>query len=121
MKHSTCPRPWVVFCFRVYAVFLTAIYGLLAVAFFLLAPLVASFEDGNEPPPWVLYVGAAIWTVLAGVCGVALAAPLRPWTWVFHLCLICLGMLNPVLLLVCIPLAIYWLKPETNAYYRTTR
>lgn len=41
----------------------------------------------------------------------------RPWLWVYNLVIICLGMTSACYLLACIPLLIFWLKPETQRYY----
>jgi hypothetical protein len=41
----------------------------------------------------------------------------RPWVWIYHLVLICLGMTSACCLPVTIPLLIFWIKPETRAWY----
>lgn len=38
--------------------------------------------------------------------------PRRPWAWVFHLVLICIGLTSACCALASIPLLIFWLKPE---------
>lgn len=43
--------------------------------------------------------------------------PRRPWTWVYGLVLICLGMTSACCLPVTIPLLIYWIKPEAKAFF----
>ena len=43
--------------------------------------------------------------------------PRKSWVWVFGLVLICLGLTSTCLLPVCIPLLIFWLKPEMKAFY----
>ncbi|HEX2269694.1 MAG TPA: hypothetical protein VHH35_09175 [Pyrinomonadaceae bacterium] len=48
------------------------------------------------------------------------AAPFLPrksWVWVFGLVLICIGLTSACCLPVCIPLLIYWIKPEMKAFY----
>ena len=48
------------------------------------------------------------------------AAPFLPrqsWVWVFSLVLICIGLGSTCCLPICIPLLIYWLKPEMKAFY----
>ena len=47
----------------------------------------------------------------------ALFLPKRPWTWVFHLVLICVGLTSACCAPASIPLLIYWLKPETKAAF----
>jgi len=39
--------------------------------------------------------------------------------WTFHLVMICLGLANGFTLLPCIFLLIYWIQPETKAYFPT--
>jgi hypothetical protein len=48
------------------------------------------------------------------------AAPFLPrdsWVWVLGLVLICIGLSSTCCLPVCIPLLIFWLKPEMKAFY----
>jgi hypothetical protein len=44
--------------------------------------------------------------------------PIKPWNWIFGLVLICLGMTSCCCLPATIPLLIFWIKPETKAFYR---
>lgn len=46
--------------------------------------------------------------------------PRQSWVWVFGLVLICLGLTSTCCLPVCIPLLIFWLKPEMKAFYNRT-
>ena len=46
--------------------------------------------------------------------------PRKSWVWVFGLVLICLGLSSACCLPVCIPLLIFWLKPEMKAFYGRT-
>ena len=51
------------------------------------------------------------------------AAPFLPrqsWVWVLGLVLICIGLTSACCLPVCIPLLIFWLKPEMKAFYGRT-
>ena len=43
--------------------------------------------------------------------------PRTSWVWVFGLVLICIGLSSACCLPACIPLLIYWLKPEMKAFY----
>lgn len=43
--------------------------------------------------------------------------PRKSWVWVFGLVLICLGLSSACCLPVCIPLLIFWLKPDMKAFY----
>lgn len=43
--------------------------------------------------------------------------PRKSWVWVFGLVLICIGLTSLCCLPVCIPLLIFWLKPEMKEFY----
>ncbi len=59
----------------------------------------------------------AISLVLIVVCFLPFVLAPRPWLWAYNLVIICLGMTSACYLLVCIPLLIFWLKPETQRYF----
>jgi cyanate permease len=42
--------------------------------------------------------------------------PRKPWVWTYNLVVICLGMSN-CCFPVCIPLLIFWIKPEAKQYF----
>lgn len=41
----------------------------------------------------------------------------KPWVWTFDLIVICIGMTSACFVPLCIPLLIFWLKPETKAWF----
>ena len=43
--------------------------------------------------------------------------PRRSWVWVLGLVLICIGLTSACCLPACIPLLIFWLKPEMKQFY----
>lgn len=43
--------------------------------------------------------------------------PRRNWVWILGLVLICIGLTSACCLPVCVPLLIFWLKPEMKAFY----
>jgi hypothetical protein len=57
--------------------------------------------------------------------GVALAAPFavapflprRRWVWVLHVVLIALGMTSCACIPATVPLLIFWIRPETQAWF----
>ncbi len=63
--------------------------------------------------------------IIYGAIGLGLAVPFtmgailkpRPWVWIFDLVLICIGMTSPCCMPASIPLLIFWIKPETRAYF----
>lgn len=54
---------------------------------------------------------------LAGVCAVPFLVEPRGWVWTYDLVVICLGLTSACFWPICIPLLIYWLNPETKAYF----
>ena len=46
--------------------------------------------------------------------------PRKSWVWVLGLVLICIGLSSACCLPACIPLLIFWLKPEMKAFYGRT-
>ena len=43
--------------------------------------------------------------------------PRRPWGWIFGLVLICIGLTSACCLPASIPLLIFWLKPNSKAFF----
>ena len=64
---------------------------------------------------------SAVFLILGLLFFIAYAAapflPRQGWVWVYGLVLICLGLSSTCCLPVCIPLLIFWLKPEMKAFY----
>jgi drug/metabolite transporter (DMT)-like permease len=58
--------------------------------------------------------------VFFGAYALAPFLPRKSWVWVFGLVLICIGLTSACCLPVCIPLLIFWLKPEMKAFYGRT-
>lgn len=48
--------------------------------------------------------------------GIATFVPYKPWGWMFGLVAIAFGMAS-VLIVVAVPLLVFWLKPETKAAF----
>lgn len=46
--------------------------------------------------------------------------PRQSWVWILGLVLICIGLTSACCLPVCIPLLIFWLKPDVKAFYGRT-
>ena len=117
--------PGVVKWYRVYAAFLAGIYIILVIG--CAAGLFFSFQASSDfwreidTPPFLLYG----YVVFFGLMSLALAAvfvaafiiPRKPWAWTYHIVLICLGLSSACFIPICVPLLIYWLRPETKAYF----
>lgn len=64
---------------------------------------------------WIL-----TWAFLAMVHIAALRTPIRPWAWSIFLVILVIGMTTLVLWPFALPLAWYWLKPETQQFFGRT-
>lgn len=114
----TRAKPKVVTWFKVYAAMLCLVYVGVAGASVLFFRLDPTTFDMTQPMAYG--VGASLLatgTVLSIACLLPLFLGPRPWVWIYDLALICLGICSPVFLPACIPLLIYWLKPETKSYF----
>ena len=75
--------------------------------------------DAEHPVAETRFIGAVMLVPFGALTLAFLASfflPRRPWVWVYHIVLICLGMTG-CLLPACVALLVYWLKPETKAHF----
>jgi MFS family permease len=103
-------RPAVVIWFKVYCGVLALIYGGTALAMLSLA----LFGDGG------LVIGLFLAALCVGfglISALPILLPARPWVWVYGLVLIGLGMTSGCLLPACIPLLIFWIRPEVKRHF----
>jgi hypothetical protein len=63
---------------------------------------------------------AGISLPLAIVYGAAPFFPRKPWAWAAHMALIALGMTSACCIPACLPLLLFWLKPETKTMFGKT-
>jgi hypothetical protein len=117
------PRPSVVVWYRVYCVASAAFYLLIASVFVLGMTFDPSFTQGVQHPEafrifaWIF---ATFILMFGALFAVSFLFGRTPSAWVYHLVLICFGLSNGLFLFGCIPLLIFWLKPETKAYFGRT-
>ena len=114
-------RPPVVTWYRAYAGLMAAVYVLCVVGGI---AMIVFREDlarnADEPASFWLIYGVFLALVSAVFIVPFVAAffvPRKPWAWVYHIVLICLGLSSPCCLPISGPLLYYWLKPETRAYF----
>ncbi|HEX8197473.1 MAG TPA: zinc ribbon domain-containing protein [Pyrinomonadaceae bacterium] len=108
----------VFFWYRVYAGLMAAMYAMLvALGVF----MIVFGSQSNDKDAAGAVFGGAFYAILGGgfflIFAVALFLPRKPWTWIYHIVLICIGMTSCCLLPFSIPLLINWLKPETKAFF----
>ena len=107
------------FWYRVYCAILVVLYLLVTVfgAFLVFgAPLKTSKYDEQE-----LLIAGVIYAVLGAVFflifAVAFFLPPKPYNWIVGIVMIAIGMTSCCFVPVCVPLLIFWLKPETKAFF----
>lgn len=112
----------VVFWYKVYVVAMLVLYLVLVVLFSLGWLLDEKTIVRDVDMPVWLYYGYL--TFLLVMCWVMLAAfsfalflNRKPWTWVYHLVMICIGLTSPCCMPASIPLLIFWIKDDTRHYF----
>lgn len=111
-------RPAVIGWYKAYCAVLVLLYLFTAAAslvFFLGDP-----EELDMPLAFargfgVLLLGMSL--VLMAVALLPLLLAPRRWLWIYGVVLIGLGMTSACFVPFCIPLLLFWLKPNTKAYY----
>lgn len=117
-------RPAVLTWFNVYLVLMILIYVMLIIlgAFlFLFADEIADADmDAMEAKIMGMIYGG-IGTVLGILFLIGAFIPRKKWGWIYGIVLICLGLTSCCTLPACIPLLIFWIKPEAKAYFNMSR
>jgi MFS family permease len=115
--------PKVVFWFRVYCGFMTAVYtvmGLASIAFIVFSSKIAEHDKDEVPEAFVIAYGVFLVALGLGLAA-AFATPFfvapKPWVWIYDLLLIAVGMTSCACWPITIPMLIYWIKPETQAHF----
>lgn len=126
VHHHPTTRPPVVGWYKVYAVFMAILYAVC----FIGGAFLLRYKDlvaANVPDTTgtELMVNAvlliAIGIPLFVLYGVALILPNKPWAWIYHIIMIAIGLTSCCTWLITIPLLVFWLKPETQAYFGRDR
>lgn len=106
------------FWYRVYVGFMAVLY--LAMVAGGLAMVVASGSMAGADAEQSLILGFA-YTIGGGIFGlvfaVALFLPRKPFNWIVGIVMIAFGLTSCCFLPATVPLLIFWLKPETKAYF----
>ncbi len=112
------PKPKAVFWYQIYCGTLAAVYLVVAAAGAVLLALPAASLEMQEAEKFIT----------AGIC-LAVSLPLlaasllpfcfhpRPWLWVYGIVLIAVGFTSCCFWPICIPLLVYWLKPDVQGYF----
>jgi MFS family permease len=118
MTTPTLAPPPVLFWFRWYAGLMAAMYGLCVLAGPVLLVLAARTQGRQHDE---LLIQAVVMMIiglpLTIACLVPFFLPRKPGAWVYDLVVICIGLTSCCCMPVTIPLLIYWIKPETKAWF----
>ena len=93
------------------------------VAFAFLPELLGASASGIHDAVVMRIYGFAITAISVPLLIAYAAAPFlprKPWAWAAHLALIALGMTSACCIPACLPLLLFWLKPETKAMFGKT-
>ena len=110
--------PAVVGWFKVYCGILCLVYAATAAAsiyFFIVDP--AEVELGTVATRLIGGLLLLLGLALFAACLLPLLLTPRPWLWTYDFVIICLGMTSACFLPVCVPLLIFWIKPETKRHF----
>ena len=111
------PAPPVLTWYRVYLAAMTLLFVVFTVAM-VISPAPAPRSGHLREMGWLYpLLGGCVGLPFVLAFGAAFALPRRPWAWVYHLVLIGIGLTSVCCIPVCIPLLIFWLKPETKRYF----
>ncbi len=122
MSDLTTTAPPVVKWYRLYAGAMAALYLLVLLA----GVGMLIFLPGNEPSlrgtekvVVLTYVGflVALGAALGAAFGASLFLPPKPWVWIYDLVLIAIGLTSPCCLPASVPLLIFWIRRDTQAYF----
>ncbi len=119
-QHPAGTRPAVWTWFVVYCVVMM-LFALIAVGLGVLILFLPELDPQAEIEPELSILMSGVYIVLGLVFLIpyllALFLPKKPWVWVFDLILICLGFTNCCTIPASIALLIFWIKPETQAFF----
>ena len=104
--------------YRVYCGSLMVLYLLFTFLGVFIAAFAPATRDSSSEENFILgIVYAVMGAVFFIVFAVALFLPRKPYNWIVGIVMMALGMTSCCFLPFLIPLLIYWIKPETKAYF----
>ncbi len=108
------PGVWI--CYVVYTVAMTLL-GLIVAGIGLFVMLIPPDEVyGPRPSTLEMALLLVVGVAMTAGFGAAPFLPRKPWSWVYHLVLIILGMPG-CFLPACVALTVFWVKPKTMAWF----
>jgi hypothetical protein len=110
-------RPQVVVWYKAYLGFLLFLFLIVVAVGAMFFTDMFDAEDLDGMPPELMggiYVVMGIVMIIPTVA--AFFLPRKRWAWIFHIVMICIGMTGCTVFFS-IPLLIFWIKPETKAWF----
>ena len=117
-KLTPTKSPPAVMWFKVY----TGLMALMYIVFFIGGGVMVFLADkAGEPERMELLTNGIVLAVVglpfAIACALPFFFPRKPWVWIYNLVIITIGMTSCCCLPACVPLLIFWLKPEIKIWY----
>lgn len=106
------------FWYRVYCALLAVLY--LAVTVFGIVLTTVPMETRRYEQDELVLMGiiyAILGAIFFVVFAVAFFLPPKPYNWIVGIVMLAIGMTSCCLLPAVVPLFIYWIKPETQAFF----
>ena len=104
-----------------YRVYLTAMVFLYSATIIFGIYLLVAKPETSEYDSSQMFIMGVVYAAIGAVCFIlfagALFLPRKPWNWIVGIVMMAIGMTSCCFVPVLIPLLIYWLKPETKAYF----
>ncbi len=116
--HAPVTRPGVIVWFQVYCVVLAVLYLLFAgfgAALLLVDPAAMDMAPTEANIVGAMLLLTGLFFLVASILPLLLKP--RPWVWVYDLVVICGGMTSACFIPLCVPLLIFWIKPEVRAWF----
>jgi hypothetical protein len=124
LEEAAGTAPPAVIWFRVYAAVLGLVYvvicvlGIITLVAAIATPPKSAADQASGIGMALVFV--VIGGALAVPCFIALFGGRKPWVWTLDIVLIAIGMSSACCMPICIPLLIYWMKPEVKAWFGKT-
>lgn len=111
-------RPKVIFWYNLYLWLLAILYVLVAGCGMVLLFLPATALEMKEPEKIVSAVVCfAVGLPFAAASLLPFAFYPKPWLWVYGIVMIAIGLTSCCFWPICIPLLIYWIKPDVQRHF----
>ena len=108
--------------FKLYAGAMAGLYGLLTLVGIVVLAVAGAEDDEISLAEKLILSG--IFLVLCGglaaIFGFGVFAPRVSWVWIYDIVLIAIGLTSCLTIPAALPLLLYWIKPETKAYFGRT-